>query len=155
MDRRSLLRIIAALPFAKSLFAGQPAAVEATGSIARVRPDDPNWPSEEAWAELGRRLDGQLIKVVSPLSACMGASPLEACAYLAGEIKNPYYLGDEVGLTQTLGWVGAWTSRPSVFAVAAKSAADVAAAVNFARTHSLRLVVKGGGPVSANGLSTS
>ena len=36
-------------------------------------------------------------------------------------------------------------SAPSVFAVAAKTAADVAAAVNFAREHNLRLVVKGGG----------
>ena len=77
--------------------------------------------------------------------ACMGGSPSEACAYLAKEIKNPYYLGDEVGLTQTLGWVGAWTSRPSVYAVVAKSAADVSAAVNFARTHNLRLVIRGGG----------
>jgi FAD/FMN-containing dehydrogenase len=133
---------VAALPFAKSLSAG---AVEAAASFSRVRPGDLSWPSEEAWAELGRRLDGQLIKVVSPLSACMGASPSEACAYLAKEIKNPYYLGDEVGLTQTVGWVGAWTSRSSVYAVAAKSAADVVAAVNFARTHNLRLVVKGGG----------
>ena len=59
--------------------------------------------------------------------------------------KNPYYLGDEVGLTQSLGWVGAWTSRPSVYAVAAKTTQDVVAAVNFARTNNLRLVVKGGG----------
>jgi FAD/FMN-containing dehydrogenase len=144
MDRRSLLRIIAALPFAKS-FLAESASQAAAAPFSRMRPGDPNWPSEEAWAELGRWLDGQLIKVVSPLSACMGASPSEACAHLAKEIKNPYYLGDEVGLTQTLGWVGAWTSRPSVYAVAAKSAADVAAAVNFARTHNLRLVIKGGG----------
>ena len=141
MDRRSLLRIIAALP---SLLA-ESTSQAAAAPFARARPGDPNWPSGETWAELGRRLDGQLVKVVSPMSACMGGSPSEACAYLAKEIKNPYYLGDEVGLTQTLGWVGAWTSRPSVYAVVAKSAADVAAAVNFARTHNLRLVIRGGG----------
>ena len=28
-------------------------------------------------------------------------------------MKNPYYLGDEVGLTQTLGWVDAWTFQPT------------------------------------------
>jgi FAD/FMN-containing dehydrogenase len=145
MDRRGLLRSIAALPFAKSLFARRAAAVEATVSFSRTRPGEPNWPSEETWAELGRRLDGQLIKVVSPLSACLGASPSETCAYLAKEIKNPYYLGDEVGLTQTLGWIGAWASEPSVYAVAAKTTGDVAAAVNFARKNNLRLVVKGGG----------
>lgn len=36
-------------------------------------------------------------------------------------------------------------SAPSIYAVAAKTAADVAAAVDFARVHNLRLVVKGGG----------
>ncbi|MBV8789514.1 MAG: FAD-dependent oxidoreductase, partial [Mycobacterium sp.] len=71
------------------------------------------------------------------------ASPY--CAQVFKELKNPYYLGDEVGLTQTLGWVGAWTSRPSAYAVAARTTADVVAAVNFARKHRLRLVVKGGG----------
>jgi FAD/FMN-containing dehydrogenase len=60
-------------------------------------------------------------------------------------LKNPYYIGDEVGLTETLGWVDGWTSQPSVYAVAARSTADIVAAVNFARAHNLRLVVKGGG----------
>jgi hypothetical protein len=41
--------------------------------------------------------------------------------------------------------IGAWTSAPSVLAVAATKTEDVAAAVNFAREHNLRLVVKGGG----------
>src|SRR5262249_20410697 len=48
-------------------------------------------------------------------------------------------------LTQTLGWTGAWTPRPSAYAVLAQTGADVAAAVNFAREHQVRLVVKGGG----------
>src|SRR5690606_26959844 len=47
--------------------------------------------------------------------------------------------------TQTSGWADAWASQPSAYAVAAESAADVAAAVDFARRHHLRLVVKGGG----------
>jgi FAD/FMN-containing dehydrogenase len=61
------------------------------------------------------------------------------------ELKNPYFLGDEVGLTQSLGWVDAWTSRPSAYAVVARSTDDVVAAVNFARQNNLRFVVKGGG----------
>ena len=68
-----------------------------------------------------------------------------ACAQLFKSAKNPYFLGDDVALTQTLGWVGAWTSSPSVYAVAARNTADVVAAVNFARQNALRLVVKGGG----------
>jgi FAD/FMN-containing dehydrogenase len=48
-------------------------------------------------------------------------------------------------LTQTSGWVDAWTSAPSVYAVAATKTEDVVAAINFARENNLRLVVKGGG----------
>jgi len=47
-------------------------------------------------------------------------------------------------MTQTLGWIDAWTSKPSVYAVAARNAGDIAAAVNFVREHNLRLVVRGG-----------
>ena len=66
-------------------------------------------------------MEGRLIKVRSPLAACVGASSDADCAQVFKELKNPYYLGDEVGLTQSLGWVGAWTSQPSVYAVAAKT----------------------------------
>ena len=59
--------------------------------------------------------------------------------------KNPYYIRDQVSLTQTTGWVDAWTSRPSAYAVAASNAGDIVTAVNFARQNNLRLVVKGGG----------
>ena len=90
-------------------------------------------------------MEGRLIKVRSPLADCVGGTPDAACEQLFKELKNPYYLGDEVGLTQSLGWVGAWTSEPSVYAVAAKTTRDVVAAVNFARENNLRLVVKGGG----------
>ena len=60
-------------------------------------------------------------------------------------LTNPFYIGDQPGLTQSSGWLDAWRSSPSAYVVAAESAADVAAAVRFARAHNLRLVVKGGG----------
>jgi FAD/FMN-containing dehydrogenase len=86
-----------------------------------------------------------LVKVRSLLVACTAAPASPACAQVFKDLKNPYYLGDEIGLTQSLGWVDAWTSRPSVYGVAARTTDDVVGAVNFAREHSLRLVVKGGG----------
>jgi FAD/FMN-containing dehydrogenase len=43
------------------------------------------------------------------------------------------------------GWLDAWTTQPSVYAVAARHGTDVAAAVSFARENNLRLVVKGAG----------
>jgi len=143
LSRRRLVEILAGLPFMAGL---APSGRAATQTKTRVRPGEPGWPSDAKWDELGRKVGGRLVKVRSPLAACVGAPSFDAtCASLFKELKNPYYLGDEVGLTQSLGWVGAWTSRPSVYAVAAEKTQDVIAAVNFAREHNLRLVVKGGG----------
>ncbi|HSW09123.1 FAD-binding oxidoreductase [Aquabacterium sp.] len=86
-----------------------------------------------------------MIKVRSPLDECPNAPSGPACTQLFKAIKNPYFIGEEVALTQTLGWVDAWRCAPSVYAVAARTTAHVVAAVNFAREHKLRLVVKGGG----------
>jgi FAD/FMN-containing dehydrogenase len=97
------------------------------------------------WDELNRAVGGRLIRVASPLEACAEAPSGEVCRETVHKLKNPYYLGDEPGLTQTLGWAGAWVSQPSVYAVSAETTADVVAAVNFASKHNLRLVVKGGG----------
>jgi FAD/FMN-containing dehydrogenase len=143
MKRRRLLQLAAALPFLGAPWSAAPA--RAAAPFARVRPGDPNWPSEATWDELNQAVGGRLIKVKSPLGACAEAPSDAACAQVFKELKNPYYLGDDVALTQTLGWVGAWTSQPSVYAVAAESTSDVVAAVNFARKNRLRLVVKGGG----------
>jgi FAD/FMN-containing dehydrogenase len=148
MNRRRLLQIIAAIPFLPSIWSrvlGPLRAETAARSKARVRPADPEWPSEASWNRLNQEVRGRLVKVQSPLTACMDAPSDPNCAQVFKELKNPYYLGAEVGLTQTLGWIGGWTSRPSAYAVAAETTDDVVAAVNFARENNLRLVVKGGG----------
>jgi FAD/FMN-containing dehydrogenase len=122
-----------------------PAVSTSGNTFRRVRPSDSAWPDATSWRRLDQQVGGQLIKVRSPLVDCVNARDRRACAEFMKQVKNPYYLGDEVGLTQTLGWVDAWTSRPSVYAVAVRTTADVVATVNFARENSLRLVVKGGG----------
>src|ERR1700749_2119410 len=140
LSRRHLLKISATLPFTSMLARAAPPA----GRQARVRLSDPAWPSEAKWEQLDHDVGGRLIKVRSPLADCVGGTPAAALRELFKELKNPYSPGDEVGLTQSLGWVGAWTSEPSVYAVAAKTTRDVVAAVNFARANNLRLVVTGG-----------
>jgi len=111
----------------------------------RVRPGDPGWPTAAQWEELRQAVGGRLIELQSPLHACLKAPDNAACKAMFAELRNPFYIGDQPELTQSSGWFRAWTSQPSVYAVAANSAADVVAAVHFARTHNLRLVVKGGG----------
>ena len=147
MNRRRFLQAIAAaLSFLPSVYSRLLASATGAGrSMPRVRPGDSTWPSEASWNRLSQDVGGRLIKVQSPLAACLEAPSSSSCAHLFKQLKNPYFLGDEVGLTQSLGWADAWTSRPSSYAVAARSTDDVVAAVNFARRNNLRLVVKGGG----------
>ncbi|VTU18302.1 FAD-binding protein [Variovorax sp. PBL-E5] len=144
MDRRRLLQAAAAAPFFITSTRGAAAATGVPALRPRVRPGDADWPDPARWSELDRAVGGRLVKVESPLIASRSADAASRDALFA-TLRNPWLLGDSVGLTQTLAWVDAWTSQPSAYAVAATSSADVAAAVDFARRHRLRLVVKGGG----------
>jgi FAD/FMN-containing dehydrogenase len=123
-------------------------------SRRRIRPGDPSWPSDADWARLEAQVDGRLLKLESPLAACRSAPDGAACTEAVKRLRNPYWLGDQPALTQASGWLDAWTSASSVLAVAAAKTDDVVAAVNFARAHDLRLVVKGGGH-SYHGASNS
>jgi FAD/FMN-containing dehydrogenase len=146
--RRRLLRSALALRLAPlgALWLPPRSTSAATAAVrSRVRPGDAAWPDDARWRALGRELGDALIKLRSPFADCSGAPNGTACARLFAAASNPYFLGDDPGSTQTLGWVDAWTSQPSVYAVAARHVADVVAAVNFARDNNLRLVVKGGG----------
>jgi FAD/FMN-containing dehydrogenase len=130
---------------AASLVGLRPRPLFATTATRRVRPSDPGWPSKAAWKRLNDAVDGNLIPVEFPINACLSSSQSADCKALFANVKNPYYIGDNPGITQTLGWVDAWATKPSVYAVAARNADDLAAAVDFARENNLRLVVKGGG----------
>jgi FAD/FMN-containing dehydrogenase len=152
MNRREVLKVALAIPFlAGAMAGGVTSALAAVGGTAagslrsRVRPGDPGWPSASQWDRLKQQVGGRLLKLESPFANCTATSMSAACSEALKHIKNPYFIGDQPALTQTSGWAGAWTSQPSVYAVAAESTADVVAAVNFARKHHLRLVVKGGG----------
>src|SRR6185312_4579023 len=140
MRRRSLLAGLTALAVA-----GLPNETPAAPKFSRVRPGEPGWPSVTTWEDLRKSVDDRLVKVQPTLDVCRVDPDAAACRELFRELKNPYFIGDDPSLTQTLGWVDAWTSQPSVYAVAARRTEDVVAAVNFARTHRLRLVVRGGG----------
>jgi len=147
MKRRELLKAALALPLLPLLpvlartVQALPAAV--AGAVrTRLRPSQSGWPAPAQWEALKRAVGGRLLKPVSPFASGPGTP---AYAQALKQLRNPFALGDDPALTQTSGWADAWISRPSAYAVAAESAADVAAAVDFARQHRLRLVVKGGG----------
>ena len=149
MNRRDLLIGAALTPMAHWIAPGPAAAAEGTSNAAqsfrRARLSDAEWPSAASWNQLNEQTEGRLVRVESPLAACRDDPSGLACRDVFKELKNPYYIGDNAALTQTTGYLDAWTSEPSVYAVAAQKTADVVAAVNFARDNNLRLVVRGGG----------
>ena len=142
MNRRAFLKAIGS---AALLLPMLPSRVWANTSFTRRRPSDATWPSDAAWKGLKDAVGGNLIQVDFPLSNLKTDPNSDAAKQLVENLKNPYYIGDEPGLTQTLGWVDAWATHPSIYAVAARNANDIAEAVNFARENNLRLAVKGGG----------
>jgi FAD/FMN-containing dehydrogenase len=148
MKRRKLLRTFAMLPLLAGGFAAF-APLRAAKPVAnwkpRVRPRDPAWPSASEWHALNQAVGGNLMQPHALFAACASEPDGAACAQAQKSIRNPYYLGDEPAGTEVSGWLDAWTPSPSAYAVAARNAGDVVAAVNFARSKNLRLVVKGGG----------
>jgi FAD/FMN-containing dehydrogenase len=94
------------------------------------RPGDACWPDRAAWRALGASLEGPLVQPTLPAETPAG---------------DPFQLQDQVGGTESLGWLDAWSAAPSAYAIAARSAGDVARGVSFAREHHVRLVVKGTG----------
>jgi FAD/FMN-containing dehydrogenase len=144
MQRRSFLKALAALPLF-SWLAASGSAGAAVRPARWVRPGEPGWPSPADWAALSESVGGRLVAVQSAFGVCEPDPGTAACVNLFQNLADPYFIDQSVNLTQTLGWVDAFTSEPSAYAVLAASSADVAAAVNFAREHNVRLVVKSGG----------
>jgi FAD/FMN-containing dehydrogenase len=129
-SRRCVLAAFALAPLVPA-----PTYAAAAGPSARVRPGSAEWPDPTQWAALSDRVGGRLEPVRIP------NLPELAPKLLA----NPFFLRDQPGLTQSSGFVDAWRSAPSTYVVRARDAADVAAAIQFAAGHNLRLVVRGGG----------
>jgi len=113
-----------------------PAQTARADAFSRVRPGQPGWPAATDWAKLGAAVGGRLAPVTIPDLTGPDAKAL---------LGNPFYLADQPGLSEWSGWLDAWRSAPSAYAVAAENVADVVAAVRFARAHNLRLVIKGRG----------
>ena len=122
----------------------QPQVALQESSACRCTPEKSCWPERAEWQRLERTLSTKLEKPQSPLATCK-SDPAADCAAAIAKARNPFYLQDQAAGTESSGWAGAWEAAPSAYAVVAKNTNDVVAAVNFAREHRLRLVVKGTG----------
>lgn len=146
MKRRQLLRNAAALPLLSGgLAALLRASMAPQQAQRRLRPSDSAWPSAADWAQLKEDVGGNLLEVHDLFGSCRTQPNGPACLGALKNIRNPYWIGDQPAGTEVSGWLDAWTPAPSVYAIKARHANDVSAAINFARDNNLRLVVKGGG----------
>jgi FAD/FMN-containing dehydrogenase len=98
---------------------------------------------------LKERVGSRLLDVGAPLAACLAGRDEQECAAALAGLRNPWAIEDDPGAFHTSGWYGAHVSAHSPRVVAAESAADIAAAVDFAREHGAGLVIKGTGHIRA------
>jgi FAD/FMN-containing dehydrogenase len=152
VKRRSLLKGAATLPFVGALPlidtlapTSAAAASRPRKRTRRVRPSEPGWPDPARWQKLNTAVGGNLLEVRPLFDACVRDPAGTICRDRLGNLRNPFYLSDQPAGTEVSGWLDAWTPAASAYAVRARRTADVVAAVNFAREHRLRLVVKGTG----------
>src|SRR6185436_12047338 len=107
MHRRTLIKLAGGLPLMSTTAHAQP--------YRRVRPGETGWPTAAQWKDLDARVGGRLVALERPTFDDA----------LFRSLKNPWAIGDNPALTQTSGWVDAWASTPSAYAVPARGAADV------------------------------
>ncbi len=102
-------------------------------------------PSSAEWEALNQSVGHRLIKSGNPFGSCAGDSTTPACKDLLEVFQNPYLIQQHPWGTQSIGWMDAWTTAASPYVIEAQKTEDIVAAVNFARVHKLKLVVKGAG----------
>lgn len=146
MRRREILKGLAAASVLPSLpLSARVLPSHGRSLMRRVRPSDALWPAPAEWVRLRDRVAGNLLEPRALFAGCDVAPGGRGCVEVEKSIHNPFYIGDQPAGTEVSGWLDAWSPAASAYAVKARHAADVAAAVNFAREKRLRLVVKGGG----------
>lgn len=122
----------------------------------KVFPGDAQWPSESAWAQLNASINGVLLRPKPAASVCYSGPDKDPtqCQFLVnGASSTRFWLNDPLTeLTQwtqgsscvaTLTPVGNCTRGGfPEYVVNATTAKHVQAAVNFARTNNIRLIIK-------------
>ena len=111
MNRRAFLKAIGSAALLPIL----PRRLLASTNFRRRRPSDATWPSQSAWKQLndavGGNLDSGRLSPFGSSKPILKAPPPRA---LWENIRNPYYIGDQPGLTADPGMgrrVGYQTKR--------------------------------------------
>jgi FAD/FMN-containing dehydrogenase len=110
---------------------------ESIASTISRSSDKPNWPSKVDWNALNERVGNRLTRTQLPW--------VNATNRIFQLLKNPFWNEEQPGSLQSTGWFNAWTAVASPYAVRARNTKDIVEAINFARQHKIKIVVKGTG----------
>jgi hypothetical protein len=94
---------------------------------------------------LAEKVGNRLLQVQAPHRACVDDPGSPECAVALAASRNPYTIEANPAAFHTTGWFRVYDSCHSPWAVAAEAAADIVAAVDFAREKRIGLVIKGTG----------
>ena len=108
-------------------------------------PDEPCWPTGGEIKSFNKQLKGRIFVPKDELSSCVKDKSNKSCERFLRTLHNPFALQNNASGTESLGWLNAWENKPSSYVVEAMDTQDVVAAVNFARSHRMRVVIKGTG----------
>ncbi len=127
-------------------------------TICKVTPASLLWPSVTEWQKLNSSISGNLLKPLPPGSVCDPLSPNfnnESCTYVFSQYSNASFHAADLLSGDYPNWsndsclpdpqAGCSQAGYSVYVINATNKDYVKEGVNFARTHNIRLIVKGTG----------
>lgn len=130
----------------------------ATTSQCKAFPNTPTWPSLSQWTKLNATLFGQLLAPLPPAAVCdptLAVFDNASCTYVASQYSfSNFHAQDPVSVMQPNWEDDACLPNEMYkcnlkqfpeYVVNATDASHVVAAVDFAKVHDVRLIVKGTG----------
>jgi len=70
-----------------------------------------DWPSQPDWDQLREQVGGRLFTVDSPVKDAIARPGSAAAAGAIEKMKNPFYIADHPGATQSTGWLDSWKTE--------------------------------------------
>ena len=104
-----------------------------------------SWPTKEQWEELNQKVGGRLKKCISPLEEMNSIKARETIDNLVRLLQNPFTIEEHPWTSHSTGWHGAWKTAVSPYVVEAECVEDMVEAIKFAKSHGVKLVIKGTG----------
>ncbi|KAL8776127.1 MAG: hypothetical protein Q9213_008382 [Squamulea squamosa] len=144
----AFLQVLLSFPFA----APQP------NRSCKAHPETLSWPSEAQWINLNTSVSGQLLSPLPAAAVCDSSLPVfhnDTCTSVASQWSvSDFHANDPMSMMQPNWENDACLPEPNVrcdlkqyprYVLNATKPAHVKAAIDFARTHNVRLIVRGTG----------